>query len=1083
MLRVITGPFHPDLELALVQEIRQLKTDDPLVPVAIVVPSSLLLQRVRELLILEHGLSLLNVHFLTFHQLALRLRDEWQDSAQGLHANVLPEIMPDLFFEQLLGELAERSLPGCETLRLRELPPGARRALWATIRDLNDAMVEPAVALRGVAEGQFAAEDGPVLAALFTLQAAAAEASLALGVRTMDDVAAQAAAAAATSRFLSGLHRVCYYGFYDLTQVQLTLFEAVCRRAPTTLYFPLVPGPDFEFARRFFERHMARLQVSPPVSVPRAEAVGSGPGTSSPVRPRIMSTVGPEDELTLACKEILLLVETHGYRFDEIGVIARTLEPYADSLRRTFDQHRIPFASTAGLSVIRHPVAKTLLQLAALRLTGFYRATMMDVVASPFYRAGPEADAVEPRPHLWQLAVRALGITRGEEEWRRLAQAARVEVWAGEQEEDDEDGRRIGVERDQLQVLWKRVSRLLRDCLALPAEGGFAELTDAFEELISGHLSVPGLTDASDGRAGDEGDPERVGAAVRAALQTLRSLDRIGVRLGWREWVRTFTHAIEDTTVPVGPTEHPGVQVLDAMSARGLPFRALFVLGLNENVFPRVIREDAFLRDRSRRVLEETLGYKIGEKLPGYDEERLLFALLAQAARERLYLLYQRADRDGRPLALSPYLAERLPAGAGENSPEDVRLRRRFSDRVALPQFAPAFQTREEWTFGLVLEGRDPVPVLDAVGRGAELFRAGVRTLRALEGEARAPGAFDGLTGPLESHWSRLLARGLAPTPLETYARCPFQYFAAHALKLEPFREPVGAEVPPLAIGEVCHAAMARLYPALLERGWPEQDLEPASFDALVASVTAEACRDYAARQGGGYALLWELTREMIVSVVTEAVRADREDCLASGFRPVRFEVEAEGTLDAEQVSGLAPVKVRGRLDRVDRRARPVAWRIVDIKYRHGGKMQPKDRDLLLAGVRGFRLQPPLYACMRQAGDQERDQPPAHPEPPERVEFLFLAPRWEERVARRAFQTAAWASPGGREISETLTLLLDGIKAGRFFVLPDTYCDQCDFSAACRRWHGPTWLRSHWSEVAKALRERRKQKVSADGDA
>ena len=96
--------------------------------------------------------------------------------------------------------------------------------------------------------------------------------------------------------------------------------------------------------------------------------------------------------------------------------------------------------------------------------------------------------------------------------------------------------------------------------------------------------------------------------------------------------------------------------MLSATAARGLSFRALFILGLNEGVFPRTIREDAFLRDHDREVLERDLGYKINPKLTAFDEEKLLFTLLVGAARERLYCSFQRSDDSGRVLSPSWYV-------------------------------------------------------------------------------------------------------------------------------------------------------------------------------------------------------------------------------------------------------------------------------------------------------------------------------------------------------------------------------------------------------------------------------------------
>ena len=40
------------------------------------------------------------------------------------------------------------------------------------------------------------------------------------------------------------------------------------------------------------------------------------------------------------------------------------------------------------------------------------------------------------------------------------------------------------------------------------------------------------------------------------------------------------------------------------------------------------------------------------------------------------------------------------------------------------------------------------------------------------------------------SYWKHLTERGLAPTALETYARCPFQFFARQVLGLQPLERP-----------------------------------------------------------------------------------------------------------------------------------------------------------------------------------------------------------------------------------------------------------------------------------------------------
>ncbi len=1072
MLKVVTGRYHPELESALVEEIRSLKTADPFAPLAIVVPSDQLKRRLKYLLSVEHCLDLLDVHLLTFHQLARQLSDERQAIGGERDGAPFLDEVPDLFFERLLRSIAQRQLAGIQGLDLSTLQPGAWPVLWTTIRDLKDATVDPAVVLRAAAEGLFDPHETAMLQSLFTLHAAVQEAGRALGIGSADDLAASVIAWGPTSPWLSRQARVCYYGFYDLTQVQLSLFEAVVKTAPATLYFPLGQDASFAFARRFFERHVE------PLAGAAHSVTASAPRQAQPVPARIMNAVGPDAELSVACKEILTLVETNGYRFDEIGLVARTLEPYRPSLRRTFDQHRIPFTTTALTPLVEEPAAKAVLQLAALPLTQMFRTPVLDVLISPFIRLPGAGDrSVEPRPDLWSAVVRALGITRGEEEWRRLASAGPVRTGLGGVGPDEEDGREgvfaPDVEASQVALLWQLVSRLLEGCRGLPRQGGMGEMTEAFRSLVRALLAIPGLDDEDAG--GEESARAALGAgqAIDSVLRDLHRLDRLGETVSWEEWAGLFTEAIERASLPVEQAAHGGLRVLDAMAARGVPFRALFLLGLNETVFPRTIREDAFLRDRARRVLGETLGYKIDEKLGGFEEERLLFELLIRSAVDRLYLSYQRADADGRPLAISSYLDAWLRGGEGPAREPDVVVPRRLMDRLSLPLFAPPMLTREELAVGLVLQDRDPSALLEASGRGALLFRNGTAASREMEGLSGGLGPYDGLTGPLDRHWSALMERGLAPTPLEQYARCPFQYFSAQVLALEPVRDRPDAEVSALALGELCHAVLNRCYRSWCDGGWPERELPSGRLQADIGAMTDEVCADYAGRHGAGYPLLWQIAKETVADLALAAAQADEQECRASGYRPALFEVEAEGALEQAGGPDLKGLRVHGRLDRVDRRDTPPGLRIVDYKYRHGTRMKDEDRNLAQSAARGTRLQPPFYAVMRP-----RDGRPAGPPDPAAVEFVFLAPRWETKVERASFAPGAWTGPAGRAITQTVLTLVDGIRDGRYFVLPDGYCDHCAFAPACRRFHGPTWWRAHTAPAARALRRLRKQKVS-----
>ena len=789
----------------------------------------------------------------------------------------------------------------------------------------------------------------------------------------------------------------------------------------------------------------------------------------------VRNAAGIDDELTLVCKQILTLVETHGYRFEEIGVVGRTLVPYQSALMRIFDQHRIPFTSTAAVPLLREPAIKTLLHLARLKDNGLHRPAMLEVITSPWNRRLPiPQGGVPPRPDLWRLAVHALGITKGEGEWQRLAQLGGLEAWAGTDDESFEDSLdALSIDGRQLRLLWDCVSPLIAGVTSLPESGGYGPLTDAFCALAEDHLSIPlGPADSIDVAVQSE-ETTGVTEALAEVLAQLRELDRLDVRITWQEWADTFEEILERTTYALTSVSQRGVQVLDAMAARGLGFRALFIVGMNEKMFPRYIHEDGFLRDNHRLVLSETLGYKIDQKLQGYGEEALLFELLRASARERLCLSYQRADAAGRPLAPSSYLDAIGVVPQAAEPQSLLALPRRWKDRASLPLFVPPLLTREELTVSSVLHGRDVSALLEAGGRDGELFSHGLAAQVLIESGVPALSAYDGMLTDATTHWNRMSDRGISPTALETYARCPFQYFSAQVLDLEPIRQTVSMELSPSAMGQLCHDALRRCYLALIREGWETAASSAAVVTAEVTRAVTEAFATYAMTHGTGYALTWQLAQETICRVVEATLRSDREAAAASGFIPVECEIDANGALPDSTGGDVVPL--RGRWDRLDRHPLSGALRVIDYKYRANDRVDAKDRQLLQAAVRAQRLQPALYALMAVEGSEEQAQSPR----PDQVEFVYLLP--QGMVERASFPASSWHGSSGPMLSRTVQLLVDGIRNGRHFILPDTaHCDHCDFSTACRKAHQPSLWRTRRSSLAGALRAVRFEKVARD---
>ena len=1078
-MKIVLGPYHPQLEDALAQEVRARREQDPLAPLLLAVPSDALLRRVKVLLAREHGLHLLHFHVRTFSQLTRTLFHE-------VHGPGPPPLRDETFMEEALRRAAAGGGPARGRFARMTENEGACAALWQSLRDLKDGMVDPDVALEALHEGHFGTGDRDALGDLFRLYREARRRFPEWRAHDRQDLDGMVLEHAPASPYLAQFRHVYYYGFYDLTQSQLDLFRTVAGAHPVTLFYPLALGrPDWSFAQDFYDRHLRGLagadevvdlldpgagrgagiagepapaQLLDPSAgagpSPDGHAVDPGRGLQRPARRETFSCAGPRDEVLTAAKKVLALVEEEGFDFGQVGVAARTLDPYLSWVKEIFPKHGIPFDAPAQEPLSRFSRGRALLALLDLTEQDYPRAGVIDLVSSHdfHFRAVP-GPAVEPRPDLWDAATRYLRITRGMDEWRRLERCLDRGLTLPLM--DEEEGRRLRVAPAQLAMLWDTVRALHERLGALPEEGSWSEFGEGWRAVMD-RFFKPAEDEAAAGTTAVE-------EALNEAFTGLDALEAIAPVVSAAEFTAFLRHRLGRVSVRPAQAHVQGVQVMDAGAARGVPFRALFLLGMNEGVFPRAIREDPFLRDRDRRVLETVLGFKVSSKLAGYDEEKLLFALLADAASDRLYCLYSRSDAAGRELAPSWYLPASDERAGVRRIPKGV-----LGKRDAPPFDDLRWLLPEELAVRRALCGEDPRPLVRLCGWSTEGYERSAAAIRKLEDGAGAARSYDGVTGPHPEAWEELWEHGLSPTTLETYGRCPFRYFAGRMLGLERLDRPEDEEpLDALEQGQLCHAILQAFHDGF-------DPADPEDWSARLDRAAAEALSEYEGRCPTGYPAAWEVAREQVTELLREVVRADLDEMEGSGFRPAATETGLETRLGPEWPEDLRGLPVHGRLDRLDYHQRDNRYRVIDYKHKSSVKPGQEDNDPVLSAIRGQKLQLPLYALLAAAYASERG-----PAPAAAVEaaWYFIARRWEEGpLYPREFAAETWRQPDGQRIRDTVAQLLRGIRAGEFFIMPGPYCRYCEVSEICRKGHSPSAMRAKRHPAAEALAQTRKQK-------
>ncbi|MFQ5543390.1 MAG: PD-(D/E)XK nuclease family protein, partial [Nitrospiria bacterium] len=1032
------------LETTLPTQVRNFKAKHPLSPLLILVPSDTIRRRLKVLLTIENHLNLIHLHVLTFHQLSLKLLEE-RHLASDL------TLQEDLFFEEALRiQVMTDQHAGSFFFALEETEGGIA-ALWQTLRDMKDGLVDPNVTIQALEEGQFkkehlGKETEQRLLSLFQIYRQFQNRCQARGIWGYGDVSKMAIEQVLYSSFLRQFDQIFYYGFYDLTQVQIDLFHTVARHYQTMLFFPFVKDhSEWSFSERFFERYVEGLvsdatqirdlsrDSAPIPSSPASHLFGEKVSSNSIHHPvcdaassSIISCFDLRDEVLYVSKEIVRLVREGGVAFDDISVVSRDLTPYLSTIKDLFQKYAIPLASSAQEPIIQFPLAKTVSLMTALPIKEYPRSLFIDLVSSPLFltkKILPQ-NAL-PAPDQWDFLSRKAGVIKGLSTWQRLQDIRPV---------TDSDC----YQSQQKTLLWTIFQSVHEDINRLPSVASWSEFSTKWQCLFQKYLKP--FFD-------EQKDP--VLLSITKTLESLSGLDQLKATVNRDHFIQTFQRWLARQSVPISKGNIAGVRVEGLMSARGLPSRHRFLLGLNEGLFPRTIREDPFLPDTCRYVMETVLGYKIGEKHAGYEEERLLLRLTADAVRERLYVLYHRVDGRGNSLAPSWYLNELRKAFQTETGgPDEQSVPQGLLKKQSVLPFneADLFLATES-ALHLSLKSQDLTPLVESLPFSRMLYQQTRKALMRLEAQGPLM-ALDGLIQPEGSTWKALKKKRISPTALECYARCPFQFFSMKILKLRASDRPETATgLKSADIGQLCHAILKAFYSYFHQKNYLPMLTEQAKILRVLKAVSREILDRYESEEMVIYPLFWEMLKEKILTMLHQMLLLDLKELAVSGFRPVAFEVSCRG-----QVETTWP-EMEGRLDRIDYHSEAQSIRVIDYKVTLRKEPKTFEKNLLLSAVRGLRLQPPLYQQLSGVFSEEEVMNNTEI----KTIFHYIAPNWTDGpLVTKSFPENAWEGETGAMLKETISTLLHGMQEGQFYMMPGDACSFCEISEICRKNHLPS---------------------------
>ncbi|GAP39731.1 PD-(D/E)XK nuclease family protein [Flexilinea flocculi] len=479
-----------------------------------------------------------------------------------------------------------------------------------------------------------------------------------------------------------------------------------------------------------------------------------------------------EDEVREVLRQMKSWIIRDAIPIASCAIFAPQLEKYAPALRRISEEMQIPLNFGRKVSLIESPVVITLFSLLRLQPEGLKTNNLMNCLRFPYISSGLTPEQVN-----WlDFISRQLSITGGSEQWE--------EAWNILQKEDatekvdDEDGNQFldySCFPDSAELL------LLKNGL------------QAFLDNITppqGNQQIPvwiawlkGVCEKIQLRSHIRQEEESDYFALTACFEELIIEDRMVPRqnIDYNDFLSALTE-----TITASERSNPTQQFANSIFtgeitwARGIRFQAAAFLGFGESIFPSAVAEDVIIKKEFQDLLQIPVS-------ADNDQSGLLIQILSRAD-EKLLISRPCITDAGDEWEESLYWN-----AIRQIVPENTVQRIRSSTKRPLSE-AASEDEKEYWA--VLQRKRDEYADDD---NNQDMLEASQRDPM-LEG-LLSSGACDSCVNLPEQFRSQQI---FSSSQLENGLYCPFRYFISNILFLEPIKEPA-FELDTKQLGSLLH--------------------------------------------------------------------------------------------------------------------------------------------------------------------------------------------------------------------------------------------------------------------------------------
>ncbi|HXK78412.1 MAG TPA: PD-(D/E)XK nuclease family protein [Oscillospiraceae bacterium] len=375
-----------------------------------------------------------------------------------------------------------------------------------------------------------------------------------------------------------------------------------------------------------------------------------------------------------------------------------------------------------------------------------------------------------------------------------------------------------------------------------------------------------------------------------------------GVSLGLAKMAKLFAISVSAADLGVVPQTADCVTIGTADRLRPVDSKAVFIIGLNDRVFPAPLGAGGLFSSAEKKELAE-IGFELSDTEENLLAEERSYAFTAfTAPSEKLVVCRSRWDVKGDELGESSFLARLTSLFPGLRSKTAADYGKEFFLRTERNAFDALTEAGEENASSAAL--REFLSARPEWRETCGRLRTGVDPSRFAMTE---PGLSDALFGK---------KLRLSASKIEAYESCPFSFFVQNGLRLKERRK---AELSPLDTGNLIHYILQVMLQTYGGRGLAALSEKERKAEVLrLLEEYLSGVLGGEENKSGRFLYLYS----RLAGHLTRLFARIAEEFRQSEFEPAGFEVPVSEEEGVEPLRLLTPdgrtVLVEGRIDRVD---------------------------------------------------------------------------------------------------------------------------------------------------------------------